>query len=366
MSRAVKFVFVLALLAASVLAGFPSLGPEGLRLGPDPAEARFGRMRSFGFRGSRGMFRRRSFRPRRRSFGSQRSRFGSRRRGFGSSGRRSMFGGMGGFGGGLMGGMAGMLLGGMIGRMMFGGMGGFGGGMGGGGGIGLLEILLIGGGIFLFMRYLRNRQAPAYESHSSSHYGGRAGYDDDPYDVEDDDRRSGGVYRGSDIGGGYGRGSGPVAATYAADSRAEEGIPGITAGDSSFSRENFLIDARERFQRFQTAWVNRDLSPVRDLLDGDIFEQCQGDLDKLRSQGRANRLENIDIKSISLAESWQEDGFDFITVTYDVSLLDYVVSDSDGEVVEGSRTEPVRFTEHWTWARPSGSNPWILTAIGQA
>ena len=135
MSRASKIVSVLVLLFASVPAGVPSMGPEGLRIGAAPAEAaRFGGMRSFGFRGSRGMFRSRSFR--RRSFGSRRSRFGSRRRGFRSSGRRSMFGGMGGFGGGLMGGMAGMLLGGMIGRMLFGGMGGLGGGVGGPGVVG--------------------------------------------------------------------------------------------------------------------------------------------------------------------------------------------------------------------------------------
>jgi len=362
MFRAVKVFFILFLLSASVHGGFPSMGPEGLRFEPEPVEARFGRMRSFGFRGSRGMFRRRSFRPSRRSSGT--SRFRSSRRGFRSSGRRSLLGGFGGFGGGFMGGMAGMFLGGMIGRMMFGGMGYGGMGGGGGGGIGLLEILLIGGGIFLFMRYLRNRQAPAYSNYS----GGRTHHDDDPYDVADDEdrRHSGGVYRGPDIGGGHGRGSGPVAASYAADSRAEEGIPGITSSDSSFSRENFLIDVREHFQRFQTAWSNRDLSPVRNLLDGDIFEQCQGDLEALRSQGQMNRLDNIDIHSLSLSESWQEDGFDFITVTYEVSLLDYVVSESTGEVIKGSSTESVRFTEHWTWARPSGSNPWILTAIGQS
>ena len=84
---------------------------------------------------------------------------------------------MGSFGGGFMGGMAGMFLGGMVGRMLFGGMGGMGGGFGGGGGIGLLEILLIGGGIFLLMRYLRNRQAPAY----GSHYGGSLYSMCDPY-----------------------------------------------------------------------------------------------------------------------------------------------------------------------------------------
>src|SRR5438128_6704014 len=58
------------------------------------------------------------------------------------------------FFGGLMGGIAGFALGGLLGSMLFGGMGG-----GFGGGIGLLELLLIGGAIFVFLRLLRGRQA---------------------------------------------------------------------------------------------------------------------------------------------------------------------------------------------------------------
>jgi len=34
-------------------------------------------------------------------------------------------------------------------------------------------------------------------------------------------------------------------------------------------------------------------------------------------------------------------------------------------VVEGSRTEPVKFEEFWTFVRPLGPNPWRLTAIQQ-
>src|SRR5438132_4528697 len=58
------------------------------------------------------------------------------------------------FFGGLLGGVAGFALGGLLGSMLFGGMGG-----GFGGGIGLLELLLIGGALFVFLRLLRGRQA---------------------------------------------------------------------------------------------------------------------------------------------------------------------------------------------------------------
>ncbi len=368
-----RFLIAAALLVFLLLPvhiGLPAPGPDGVRWTKDEAHARFGRMRSFGFRGSRGMFRSRGFRS--RGFGTPRSRFGSRRgasRPIGRQfGRRSFFGGGMGFGGGFMAGLGGMFLGGMIGRMFFGGYGGMGSG-GGSGGIGLLEILLIGGGIFLLFRFMRNRSAPAY-SRAGAGYG-----DADPYGVGDpyerEESSGGGVYRGPDIGsrGGsakdYGRGSGPVAATYSADSRTEESLTEISRMDSSFSRENFLLDCRENFLAFQKAWVARDLEPVRSLLDKDIFEECGRDLAALRSEGRVNKLEGIEIRRMDIVESWQEEGFDFITVSYEANLLDYVVSESTGEVLEGNPTTPVHFTEHWTWARRSGPGSWILSAIGQ-
>jgi len=226
-------------------------------------------------------------------------------------------------------------------RMLFGGMGG---GMGGGygGGIGLLEIILIGGGIFLFIRFLRNRQAPAYQES----YGGPSHSDEDPYGVGGSSRggdSSGGVYLGPDID--SSRGSGSVAKTYAANNHAEEGFPGILAADSTFSRENFLLDVRENFLRFHDAWVARDLLPIRELLDSDIFEQCQRDLERLKSEGRINKLDGFEILSIKIVESWQEESRDFIAVAYGTSLLDYLVSESTGQVLEGSPATPVCFTE---------------------
>src|SRR5216683_358131 len=72
-----------------------------------------------------------------------------------------------GWGGGLMGGLAGFALGGLLGSMLFGhGMGG-----GFGGGFGLLEMLLIGGGIFLLVRMFRGRQ-PQFAPPSGPGVGG--------------------------------------------------------------------------------------------------------------------------------------------------------------------------------------------------
>ncbi|MBI3127702.1 MAG: Tim44 domain-containing protein [Candidatus Tectomicrobia bacterium] len=350
---AILSAFFIFFLTWPVHMGVPAPGPGGLILVRSEAEAaRFGGGRSFGFRGSRGFARPSPASPR---SGLAQPGYDQTRRPFG------------GFGGGLFAGLGGLLLGGLIGSLLFGRMGM--------GGIGLLEILLIGGGLFLLFRMFggRRREAPQ----GGGTYTGRlATAEADPYGVGGGpapaERARGSVYTGPDI---AARGaSGPAAspgpsarpsAGAAPDPGLEEGLSAIRASDPSFSRENFLLDARRGFLRFQEAWVARDLAPIRDAVDRDIYEKSQSDLDELRREGRVNRLDDIQVRRLDLAEAWQEEGFDFATVRVEASLLDYLVSETSGELLGGSRTEPVTFAELWTWARKTGPNKWFLSAIEQ-
>ncbi|MED5579015.1 MAG: TIM44-like domain-containing protein [Nitrospinota bacterium] len=304
------------------------------------AEARrFGGMRSFGFRGSRGLFSRRSFGSRSR-FGS----FGSRRAGFGRRGfsRRPAFGG---FGRSMFAGIGGFFLGSMLGRMLFPGMGA-------GGGFGLLEIILIFVGIFLLMRFIRNR---TFAKNSNYSYG-NVGVQTDPsqvgtgYGYDDTGHESGGrvseedSYSGREI---------------------DEGLRNISNADNSFSADSFSKEMRTNFIRFQEAYSNRDVSSIKDLVDGDILKNCEIDIEEMQREKTINKLENINIGKSEFVEVWQENGYDFVTVRYEVSLLDYVVKEDTGDHISGSTSAPIHFTEHWTWARKTGPNAWFLSAIEQ-
>ncbi|HTI55395.1 MAG TPA: TIM44-like domain-containing protein, partial [Verrucomicrobiae bacterium] len=45
---------------------------------------------------------------------------------------------------------------------------------------------------------------------------------------------------------------------------------------------------------------------------------------------------------------------------------DYTTDESGAQVLDGSRTEPVKFEEYWTFARPVGPSAFRLSAIQQA
>jgi predicted lipid-binding transport protein (Tim44 family) len=65
-------------------------------------------------------------------------------------------------------------------------------------------------------------------------------------------------------------------------------------------------------------------------------------------------------------ETWQEEGRDFVTVRFLANLLDYTTDESGTQLVDGNRTEPVKFEEFWTFTRPVGPGAWRLSAIQQA
>ena len=237
-----------------------------------------------------------------------------------------------------MGGLAGFALGGLLGSMLFGhGMGG-----GFGGGMGLMEILLIGGGIFLLYRMMKNRQVATQPAPS---YG--QGY------------------------GGSQPQAQPQAQMYEAQAVAtgpsdlDRGVGFIRQMDSGFDPARFGDTASDIFFRVQAAWMARDMSQASASITPEMAGTLQKDCDRLRGQGRINRLDNIAVRSVTVTEAWQESGQDYVTAHFLASLLDYTVDERSGQVVEGNRTEPVKFEEFWTFVRPVGPNAWRLSAIQQ-
>lgn len=230
--------------------------------------------------------------------------------------------------------MAGGLLGGMLFHSL-----GMGGGWGGaGGGLGLFEILLIGGIIYLVYRFMKNRR----EATSSSQAVYSMADDREPFVSQS-------------------TAQGPI-------SPSEDmaiGISHIRQFDPSFNEQRFSDQVLDIFFKIQGAWMNRNLFPVGALLTPEIRRTLQDDIDRLLREKRVNQLENIAVRNVTIVEAWQESGQDYITTLIYANLLDYTTDDTTGQVVEGSKTEPVKFEEYWTVTRPAGDNQWQLSAIGQ-
>ena len=243
--------------------------------------------------------------------------------------------------GGMLGGL---LLGGLIGSLLFGGMGGLGHGLFGG--IGLMEIVIIGGLIFLAFRFMRSRQAQAA---APSGYATPGGYGEPAWRP------------------GASAASVATVEAPAEPSDVDRGVGYIRQMDLGFDAARFAADtASDIFFKIQAAWMTRDMGRVSQLVTPDMQAMLQKDCDRLRAEGRINRLENIAVRSADVTEAWQERGQDYVTVHFLASLLDYTTDEKSGQVVEGNPVEPVKFEEYWTFLRPVGPNAWRLSAIQQA
>jgi predicted lipid-binding transport protein (Tim44 family) len=247
------------------------------------------------------------------------------------------------FGGGLLGGLAG----GMLFHSLFGGSAAQGGAAtGSGSGIGLLDILLLAGIAYLVYWYIKKKRREAeatagyYQSQGNVELPSQPQYPP-AYDL-------------------------PRDAAPEGDQDLERGLVNIRQFDPAFDEARFQDMCMDTFFKIQGAWANRDMSTVKSLLTDEMYRIFQEDADNLRAQKKINRLENIAVRSVDITEAWQESGSDFITVRVYANLLDYNVDETSGQVVDGSKTEPVKFEEYWTFTRPVGDNPWQLSAINQA
>lgn len=238
-----------------------------------------------------------------------------------------------------MGGLAGFALGGLIGSMLFGGMGG-----GFGGGFGLMELLLIGGGLYLLYRFMKTRRAQPQPAYATA--------------------------------GGYGGGYAPAEPTYASGGMAtaapvetpselDRGLAHIRQMDAAFDPDTLARTARSLFTDVQRAVSARDMSGVSARLMPRLYTELTAQCDRLRTSRQTNRVEQLDIRRAEVTEAWQESGQDYVTVYLTGSLVDYTVDDASGAVVEGNRAAQ-DFQEFWTFARPVGPNTWKLSAIQTA
>lgn len=243
-------------------------------------------------------------------------------------------------GGGFLRSMAGGIVGGMLGGMLFRSLGMAGGGMGGmgGGGIGLFEIALLAGIGYFIYRFIKNKRNENVSASTSQESYQRENVIPFPNQQQ----------------------------SYAAPpDDLETGLNHIRQLDPSFDENRFNDSVMDNFFKIQGAWMNRDLSTVSGLLTNEMRGIFQADIDQLLRDKRINRLENIAVRNVEIAEVWQESGHDFITASIYANLLDYTTDDSTGSVVSGSKTDPVKFEEYWTFTRPVGNNQWQLSAISQ-
>ncbi|MDP2106706.1 MAG: Tim44 domain-containing protein [Desulfobulbaceae bacterium] len=242
--------------------------------------------------------------------------------------------------GGFMRGMAGGLVGGAIGSMLFGSLAhaGAGGGLGGSG-IGLFQILILGGiGYFVYSRFFK-KKAPSYAQYQPQ------------------ENPAPGIYSFP------GHSNSFTPPPFSSSGTVEDGLAMIRQSEPDFDPQEFKEIAQDVFFQVQAGWMRRDITSYQHLLDAKLAGEYEGHFAEMRKNGQINKLENIAVRSVDLVDAGMDGNEEFVSLLFKANLLDYTVDENSGAVVEGSMTTPVKFAEQWTWTRMPGQVDWKLAGV---
>ena len=233
------------------------------------------------------------------------------------------------FGGGFMAGLLGAgLLGALFGAGLFGGLGSLASILGF-----VLQIALIGGLIFLALRFFRRRQQPAMAP---------AGHARSSYQEPAPERPMGGI--GGMLGGG--------------GSRPQPQAAPVAIGPQDF-------EAFERnLHEVQDAYHRQDVAALWTLATPEMAGYLQEQLNDNARNGVVDRVSEIKLLQGDLAESWREGDTEYATVAMRFALNEATIEKATGRVVSGNPDQPTEATEIWTFRRDRGG-PWTLSAIQQ-
>ncbi len=246
---------------------------------------------------------------------------------------------------GLMGGLLGA---GIIGLLMGGGF--FGAGMAGFMGL-LLQLLLIGGLVWLAFRLFRRAAPQPMPAGMAPRTAGG------PIPDVGANRTHGGASGGGASGGGAG--GAPAGAFAPAMGAAAAGLTPIPLDKVDFDAfEQSLKDV-------QAAWSAADLRTLSGLLTPEMLQYFSEMLTEDASRGVRNQVTDVALEEGDLSEAWREAGRDYATVAMRFSALDVDTRLSDGAVIGGEAAERTVATELWTFVRASQGGKWLLSAIQQ-
>jgi len=252
-------------------------------------------------------------------------------------GRRGFFGGM---GGGILGGL---VAGGLLGMMLGHGWGGMGAGLGNT----LLQILLIGGAIWLVMSLLRRRRAA-----QPAGFPREAAFSDGPQPF--------GANRAFD-----GADAGPrTAYTPQTGASAAPGPAPVETHDIGLTQAD-----RDTFERLlrevQEAFGREDYAALRAITTPEIMSYLAEELSENATHGRRNEVSGTKLLQADIAEAWAEAETDYATAAMRYESTDVMRDRESGKVLGGDADGPSETTELWTFVRQPGQ-PWKLSAIQEA
>lgn len=111
--------------------------------------------------------------------------------------------------------------------------------------------------------------------------------------------------------------------------------------------------ARPYFLAIYDAWSERRWESIRSIISDRLYESYGFWIEAYKEEGLINKLDDINISKVQLADVDVDKFYESFTVRIYASCMDYI-TDLNGKVKGGSKRKARYFSEYWTFVRKSG------------
>ncbi|MCM1054863.1 MAG: transporter [Bacteroides sp.] len=112
----------------------------------------------------------------------------------------------------------------------------------------------------------------------------------------------------------------------------------IRRKDPDFTADDFVTFAKQVYIDIQTAWCNRDMTPVRPVMHQNLFNTTQRQVEEKIKQGVVYHYESIAINTAYLTSFVRDKDFEYLTVYLNARMIDYQVDEKTGNIIRGDKT----------------------------
>ena len=137
----------------------------------------------------------------------------------------------------------------------------------------------------------------------------------------------------------------------------------IKPTDPDFNSEKFISWSKNIFVTLQTAWTERDWEKIRTIEKEELFEQHNTQLQEYIRLGRINCIERINVNQAFLHKYVRDESFEHLTVCMKTRMIDYIIDEKSGKLLNGSKTDDVFMTYLLTFTRRRGIKTTLINGV---
>ena len=112
----------------------------------------------------------------------------------------------------------------------------------------------------------------------------------------------------------------------------------IKGWDPNFSAADFISFVKRVYIDIETAWMNRDLTPVRTLLHDNLYDATVKQIQAKIDQGVVYHYESMVVNTAYLTSYARDGQFEYLTVYLNARRIDWQEDEKTGKILRGDKT----------------------------